>query len=103
MACRSRSRCAAGASVQQLKEIRRNKSEDVFGYISRAEIIRSELRDASNEALPAEAFMDYVLDGLGNAYILFIQQTRYANHPFLQVHGDQQWIAVKSKRQLSAR
>lgn len=63
---------------QQLKEIKR-KSEDVLAYISRAEVIRSELRDACNEDLPDEAFMHYVLDGLGNAYRTFVRHVRYAN------------------------
>jgi hypothetical protein len=64
---------------QQLKELRRKKTEDVLIYISRAEILRTELKDACNESIPDDAFIHYVLDGPGSAYREFVRQYRYGN------------------------
>jgi hypothetical protein len=64
---------------QQLKELRRKKTEDVLIYISRAEILRTELKDACNESIPDDAFIHYVLDGLGSAYREFVRKYRYGN------------------------
>ena len=64
---------------QMLKEVKRRKSEDVLVYVSRAEILRAELKDACNEDIPDDAFIHYIMDGLGNAYIAFVRQYRYGN------------------------
>ena len=63
----------------QLKDLKKRKDEDVLTYVSRAERLRTELRDACNEDMPEQAFIDYLLDGLGSAYSAFIRQIRYAN------------------------
>jgi hypothetical protein len=66
---------------QMLKEIKRKKTEDVLVYVSRAEILRAELKDACDEVIPDDAFIYYILDidGLGNAYYAFVRQYRYGN------------------------
>ena len=64
---------------QQLKALSRKKTEDVLSYVSRAEIIRTELRDACNEDIPDDAFTHYILDGLGRAYNAFVRQYRFGN------------------------
>jgi hypothetical protein len=64
---------------QQLKELRRKKTEDVLIYISRAEILRTEFKDACNETVPDDAFIHDILDGLGSAYKEFVRQYRYGN------------------------
>jgi hypothetical protein len=47
---------------QQLKELRRKKTKAVLIYISRAEILRTELKDACNATVPDDAFIHYTLD-----------------------------------------
>jgi hypothetical protein len=64
---------------QQLKELKRKKTEDVLIFISRAKILRTELKDACNESVPDDAFIHYILDGSGSAYRDFVRQYRYAN------------------------
>lgn len=62
---------------KQLKDLARAKGEDVLAYISRGEVLRSELRDACGEDMPEDAFVHYILDGLGAAYDDFVKQLRY--------------------------
>jgi hypothetical protein len=64
---------------QQLKQLRRKKTEDVLIYVSRAEILRTELKDACNETVPDDSFIHYIVNGLGSAYREFVRQYRYGN------------------------
>ena len=64
---------------QQLKGLSRKNSEDVLSYIARAEILRTELKDACNEELPDDEFVYYIFDELGRAYDAFVRQYRYGN------------------------
>jgi hypothetical protein len=65
---------------QLLKELKkRKKTEDVLIFISRAEILRTELKDVCNETVPDDAFIHYILDGLGSAYREFVRHYRYGN------------------------
>jgi hypothetical protein len=41
--------------------------------------LRTELKDAYNETVRDDAFIHYILDGLGRAYKEFVRQYRYGN------------------------
>ena len=64
---------------QQLKELRQKRAEDVLSYVSRAEVMRTEMHDACGELLQEDAFVHYILDGLSKPYEMFVRQVRYGN------------------------
>ena len=67
---------------QQLRELRKKKSEDVLTYLSRAEQLKLKLSEACTDTVSDDDVVFSILDGLGPAFTEFVRQVRYGNEMF---------------------